>query len=92
MSIRQKEEMNSTQITKNNPITISEEVFGTTRDGVSVKSFTLKNEKGMEASIITYGGIITTLKVPNKKGVSEDVVLGYKYWQVMKKQPLILEL
>ncbi len=73
-----KKEMNSTQITKNNPITISEEVFGTTTDGVSVKSFTLKNEKGMEASIITYGGIITTLKVPNKKGVSEDVVLGYK--------------
>lgn len=70
--------MNSTQITKNNPITISEEVFGTTRDGVSVKSFTLKNEKGMAVSIITYGGIITTLKVPNKKGVSEDVVLGYK--------------
>lgn len=73
-----KKEMNSTQITKNNPITISEEVFGTTRDSVSVKSFTLKNEKGMEVSIITYGGIITTLKVPNKKGVSEDVVLGYK--------------
>ena len=73
-----KKEMNSTQITKNNPITISEEVFGTTRDSVSVKSFTLKNEKGMAVSIITYGGIITTLKVPNKKGVSEDVVLGYK--------------
>ncbi|WP_397447690.1 aldose epimerase family protein [Polaribacter sp. R77954] len=68
--------MNSKQI-KNTSITILEEVFGTTRDNVSVKSFTLKNEKGMEVSIITYGGIITSLKVPNKKGVSEDVVLGY---------------
>ena len=40
-------------------------------------SYTLKNQKGMEVSIITYGGIITSLKVPKKGGISEDVVLGY---------------
>ena len=68
--------MNSKQ-TKNTPITILEDVFGTTKDGVTVKRFKMNNENGMEVSIITYGGIITSLKVPNKNNVSEDVVLGY---------------
>jgi aldose 1-epimerase len=31
----------------------------------------------MEVNIITYGGIITSLKVPNKAGISEDVVIGF---------------
>lgn len=31
----------------------------------------------MEVNIMTYGGIITSLKVPNKAGVSEEVVLGF---------------
>ncbi|MDU8886337.1 aldose epimerase family protein [Yeosuana sp. MJ-SS3] len=31
----------------------------------------------MEVEVITYGGIITSLKVPDKVGQIEDVVLGY---------------
>jgi len=31
----------------------------------------------MEVNIITYGGIISSLKVPNKSGVSEEVVIGF---------------
>lgn len=72
-----KKDINSEKLQESNPIIISEDIFGLTADSISVKRFTLKNEKGMEVSIITYGGIITTLKVPNKNGVSEDVVLGY---------------
>lgn len=60
-----------------NPITISKDTFGTTADSITVERFTMKNEKGMELTIITYGGIITTLKVPNKENVVEDIVLGY---------------
>ncbi|HEY1489894.1 MAG TPA: aldose epimerase family protein, partial [Verrucomicrobiae bacterium] len=33
--------------------------------------------KGMEATIMTYGGIVTSLKVPDKNGKFDDVVLGY---------------
>jgi len=62
---------------KLNPVTISEEAFGIMNDSVKINRYTLKNEKGMEVSIMTYGGIITSLKVPNKDNVIQDVVLGF---------------
>jgi len=51
--------------------------FGKTPDGQSVDLFTLRNSKGVEASIMTYGGIIVSLKVPDRNGQMGDVVLGY---------------
>lgn len=59
------------------PITIMKKAYGITPDSMQVDSYTLKNEKGMELTVITYGGIITSLKVPNRNQVLEDVVLGY---------------
>ena len=58
-------------------VTITKESFGITEDSITVERFNLRNEKGMEVSIITYGGIITSLKVPNRNNVVEDVVLGF---------------
>ncbi|MFW5981934.1 MAG: aldose epimerase family protein [Halanaerobiaceae bacterium] len=46
-------------------------------NGDSVYLYTLKNNNGMEVSIINYGGIITSLKVPQKNGEKLDVVLGF---------------
>jgi aldose 1-epimerase len=37
----------------------------------------LRNANGCEARIITYGGIVVSLKVPDKNGKFGDVVLGY---------------
>jgi aldose 1-epimerase len=51
--------------------------FGTTLDGTPVSLYTLRNKNGVEARIITYGGIIQSLKVPDKNGKFGDVVLGY---------------
>jgi aldose 1-epimerase len=51
--------------------------FGTTRDGTPVSLYTLRNKNGVEARIMTYGGIIQSLKVPDKNGNFGDVVLGY---------------
>ncbi len=51
--------------------------FGTTSDGKAVEIYTLKNSKGAEAKITTYGGILTSLKVPDRSGKLDDVVLGY---------------
>lgn len=31
----------------------------------------------MEVSIINYGAIVTSIKVPDKNGCVEDVVLGF---------------
>jgi aldose 1-epimerase len=57
--------------------TISAATFGKMPDGTPVKIYTLRNANGMEARILTYGGIIQSLKVPDKHGHMGDVVLGY---------------
>jgi aldose 1-epimerase len=58
-------------------VSIEKKIYGTTPSGEKIDCYTLKNQKGMEVNIITYGGIITSLKVPDKYGVSEEVVIGF---------------
>ena len=47
-------------------------------DGTEVFLYTLTSDLGVEASIINYGGAITSLKVPDRRGVFGDIVLGYE--------------
>lgn len=56
---------------------IEKQNFGKLKDGSLVEKYILTNEKGMQVSIITYGGIITSILMPDKKGKMEDIVLGY---------------
>jgi aldose 1-epimerase len=51
--------------------------FGKTAAGVDVHLYTLKNVKGMTATITNYGGILVSLTAPDRKGAWGDVVLGY---------------
>src|SRR5437762_10921617 len=51
--------------------------FGKTRDGRTVEAYALTNAHGVELRVITYGGIITSLKVPDRTGHLGDVVLGF---------------
>jgi aldose 1-epimerase len=51
--------------------------FGTLPDGTGVELYTLKNAGGMEVRITNYGGIVTSLKVPDRNGRFADVVLGH---------------
>ncbi len=60
-----------------NAPSITHESFGATSDGLPVEIYTLRNDNGMEARILTYGGIIQSIKVPDKNGQMGDVVLGY---------------
>ena len=55
---------------------ITKQPFGTA-DGKPVEIYTLTNSKGMEARIITYGGTVVSLRVPDRNGKLGDVVLGY---------------
>jgi aldose 1-epimerase len=57
--------------------TIDKKAFGTTPDGKPVDLYTLKNKHGMEVCAMTYGGIIVSLRVPDRKGQLDDVALGY---------------
>tara|TARA_R110002167_G_scaffold15848_10_gene62884 strand:+ start:854 stop:2032 length:1179 start_codon:yes stop_codon:yes gene_type:complete len=58
-------------------VTIIKSDYGTTTDGTKVERYALKNENGMAVDIITYGGRITTLSVPDKNGHLDNVVLGF---------------
>ena len=57
--------------------TVKKEGFGKTAAGRNVDLYTLTNAKGMEAKITNYGGIVTSLKVPDRNGKLDDVVLGF---------------
>lgn len=56
---------------------ISQQPFGQTPDGRKVTLYTLRNSKGAEARISNYGGLVTSLKMPDRNGKLADVVLGY---------------
>lgn len=56
---------------------IEKQSYGTTAAGVAVDEFTLTNASGMEVKVITYGGIITSIRTPDRNGSLADVVLGF---------------
>ncbi len=55
---------------------ISRAPFGST-NGQNVDIYTLTNSKGMEVKILTYGGIIQSVKVPDKSQRLANVTLGF---------------
>ena len=56
---------------------VRKEAFGKTGDGRPVALYTLTNSNGMEVRAMTYGGIIVSIRVPDKNGKMGDVVLGH---------------
>ncbi len=56
---------------------ISEQPWGALPDGRKVKLFTLDGGTGLSASISNYGGIIASLKTPDRQGRSGEVGLGF---------------
>ena len=57
--------------------TIDKQLYGVTADGIEVDEYTLTNAKKMEVKIITFGGIITSIKVPDRRHQFENVALGF---------------
>jgi len=57
-------------------VRMSEDVFGKI-DNQEVRRFTLENSNQLSVQIITYGAIITSLRLPDKNGAIEDIVLGF---------------
>lgn len=55
---------------------ISSKSFGKV-DDTAVQLYTLTNESGASVSITNYGGIVTSVMVPDQKGALGDVVLGF---------------
>jgi aldose 1-epimerase len=56
---------------------LTEDQFGVTPTGEAVLRYTLDNDRGVTATILTYGGIIATLHTPDRTGQLADIVLGF---------------
>jgi aldose 1-epimerase len=50
--------------------------YGVTADGRTVHAYTLKNDHGVSAKILDYGGIIAELNAPDRRGRVANAVLG----------------
>src|ERR1700722_9120662 len=56
---------------------ITSKPFGTLPDGRTPTLYTLTNSNGIVATITNFGGILTSMKTPDRNGNMGDVVLGY---------------
>ena len=46
--------------------------FGKTHEGDPVEIYTLRNNRGMETRIMTYGGAVVSLTAPDRKGKYDE--------------------
>ena len=56
---------------------VNKQSFGKTASGEAIDKYTLRNSSDVEAVIINYGAIVVSLRVPDRTGNLEDVVLGF---------------
>ena len=56
--------------------TVTKASFGALPDGTAIDLYTLTNASGVEVRASNYGGIIVSLKTPDRSGKLDDIVLG----------------
>lgn len=57
---------------------ILQQVWGSTPEGEAIVLYTIRNSKGCEVQLCNIGASIVSVKVPDRDGKIDDVVLGYK--------------
>lgn len=72
--------------TRTRKVGVKKETFGRA-NGREVDLYTLTNAHGVEAKITNYGGILVSLKVPDRQGQLADVVLGSDKLETYFKAP-----
>ena len=65
------------QASKRHEQAVQQKPFGT-HDGRPVTLYTLTNANGVEVDTMNYGGIIVSIRVPDRKGQFADIVLGHE--------------
>ena len=56
---------------------IERSLFGRDRDGRDVSAYTITNSKGASITVIDFGAVLQSIKVPDQNGKLTDVALGY---------------
>ena len=51
--------------------------YGMTADGRAVDAYSLGNATGIKVEVITFGGIVTSISVPDRNGNFANVALGF---------------
>jgi aldose 1-epimerase len=67
---------------------IQQEAFGELPDGRPVSLFRLNNGRGMSVAISDFGGAIVSIQMPDRKGRSDEIVLGYDNLDGYLKNPM----
>src|SRR5258708_870038 len=57
--------------------TVSRSPFGKAPEGAAVELFSLKNSRGVEVRVMTYGATIVSIRTPDRSGRVDDIVLGF---------------
>lgn len=55
---------------------MKKELFGKTRDGKDVYTYTMSNQNGIEITVMNFGAILKNIYVPDKNGVKKDIALS----------------
>lgn len=58
-------------------MSIEKRIFGTTKNGEDVYSYTITNKNSVSATIITYGGTLQSFKLKDKHGSTKDILVGF---------------
>jgi len=58
-------------------VNLFKELFGKTRDGQTIKKFIIRNANGISCTVISYGAILTSFKMPDSYGCEEEITLGF---------------
>src|SRR5215210_2581525 len=66
---------------------LQREPFGRLPVGTEVEAITLRNARGLAAHILTYGGIVARLDVPDRAGRIDNVVLGFDTLDAYRRSP-----
>ncbi|XP_050310780.1 galactose mutarotase-like isoform X2 [Anthonomus grandis grandis] len=72
----------ATRYYQNHEVEFEEDEFDTYKDKesghtISVRRFTWRNTSGVSVQVITYGATITSIKMPDKNGTVDDIVMGF---------------